>query len=151
MTPCSFLISSAAQRPNNPPSSTHTHNTHISQHSLNPRAFDLERMMEQFKTHRPEEPAKRKNICWGDSRATNSVQSIFALLPAQDLLEMVGNFPFGVALLLFKSGLVFASDEASADCKATPSQQSRSPYLQRSLCSSEKICWSTSGLITHSS
>ena len=50
-------------------------------------------MTEQFKINRVVEPAKEKHLL-ADSRATHGVQSIFTLL--QDLLEMVGNFPFGV-------------------------------------------------------
>lgn len=56
-------------------------------------------MMEQFKS-RVVEPVKEKHL-QGDSGETRSGQSIFALLPAHDLLELVGNFPFGVLLLLF--------------------------------------------------
>lgn len=56
--------------------------------------------------YRAQQNLPKENICWGDSGETHSVQSIFALLPTQDLLEMVGNFPFGDALLLFKSAVL---------------------------------------------
>lgn len=109
MTPCSFLISPTAlwprgQRKNHlplsPPRSLPSHST-LS--ILGPLTSSEWRSSLRYTGQRN---LPKKNICWGDSRATHSVQSIFALLPTQDLPEMVGNFPFGVALLSFKSAIL---------------------------------------------
>ena len=67
MTPCSFLISPNAlwprgQRKKKTSLLLPLPLSHFSQHSLHPRAFDLTRMMEQFKIHRAAEPAKEKHL-----------------------------------------------------------------------------------------
>lgn len=59
-------------------------------------------MTEQFKINRAGEPAKEKHLLWW--LQSNKQRPINICPPLhQDLLEMVGNFPFAVFLLSFKS------------------------------------------------
>lgn len=61
-------------------------------------------MTEQFKINRAGEPAKEKHLLWW--LQSNKQRPINICPPLhQDLLEMVGNFPFAVFLLSFKSAV----------------------------------------------
>lgn len=109
MTPCSLLISPAALWPRGPePEASHPLSPSFTSRSTLsiPGPLTSSQWWSNLK-HTGQRNLPRKNICWGDCRATHSRagQSISGRLPAQDLLEMVGNFPFGVALLSFKSAI----------------------------------------------